>query len=366
MHHLGVPTTRALSLVDTGDPVVRDMFYSGDAAAEPGAIVCRVAPSFLRFGSYQIHTSRGDPETLRSLVDYTMKTLFPELGEVNKESVLALLEEVARRTARLMAHWMRVGFVHGVMNTDNMSILGLTIDYGPYGWIDNYDPEWTPNTTDSATRRYRFGLQPQMAGWNLVRLAEAFFPLVEDVPALEKSIEVYESEWRLAARDMMTGKLGLETHQGERDDQLWNDLTKMLQLVETDMTVFFRKLSNTEISVDSIDHIMDAFYAPLGPAERAQWLGWFARYRERVAQDQWSPDERKASMDAVNPWFVLRNYLAQEAIEAAEGGDLSRLHQLLDAAQSPYVEQPQYAAFAEKRPEWARNKPGCSMLSCSS
>ena len=366
MHHLGVPTTRALSLVDTGDSVVRDMFYNGDAAAEPGAIVCRVAPSFLRFGSYQIHTSRGDVDLLRQVVDFTLRNFFPSLGELNKSSVVAMLEEVGRRTARLMAHWMRVGFVHGVMNTDNMSILGLTIDYGPYGWIDNYDPEWTPNTTDAATRRYRFGLQPQMAGWNLVRLAEALYPLVEDVPTLEKAIEVYESEWNMASREMMIGKLGLEEHQGASDDTLWNDLTKMLQLVETDMTVFFRQLSNTQVGVDSIDHIADAFYAPLGPAEKAQWLGWFARYRQRLEQDQCSPEQRKASMDAINPWFVLRNYLAQEAIESAEKGDLNRLHQLLDASRKPYEEQPKYSKFADKRPEWARNKPGCSMLSCSS
>ena len=358
MHHLGIPTTRALSLVGTGDPVVRDMFYSGDAAAEPGAIVCRVAPSFLRFGSYQIHASRGDVETLRQVVEYTLKTLFPTLGEPSKTAVLALLEEVARRTARLVAHWMRVGFVHGVMNTDNMSILGLTIDYGPYGWIDNYDPEWTPNTTDAATRRYRYGLQYQAAGWNLVRLAEAFHPLVDDVPALERAIEVYESEWNRASRETMVGKLGLESYNGASDDKLWNDLTRMLQLAETDMTVFFRQLSNTEEGVDTIDHVADAFYFPLRPAEKAQWLGWFARYRQRIAQDQWSSAARKASMDSVNPWFVLRNYLAQEAIEAAEKGDLSRLHQLLDAGRRPYAEQPQYADFGKKRPEWARHKPG--------
>ena len=265
-----------------------------------------------------------------------------------------------------MAHWTRVGFVHGVMNTDNMSILGLTIDYGPYGWIDNYDPEWTPNTTDAATRRYRFGLQHQAAGWNLVRLAEAFYPLVEDVPALEQSIEVYESEWKLAHQEMVIGKLGLESHNGTSDDQLWKDLTTMLQMVETDMTVFFRQLSNTRLGEDSIEHISDAFYGPLRPADTARWLGWFARYRERIAQDRRPAEARKASMDAVNPWFVLRNYLAQEAIESAEKGDLGRLHQLLDAGRTPYTEQPQYADFGKKRPEWARHKPGCSMLSCSS
>jgi len=366
MHHLGVPTTRALSLVGTGDPVVRDMFYNGDTAAEPGAIVCRVAPSFLRFGSYQIHTARGDVDLLRKLVGYTLQMMCPALGPVTKESVIGLLEEVAKRTAVMVAEWMRVGFVHGVMNTDNMSILGLTIDYGPYGWIDNVDPDWTPNTTDSATRRYRFGLQPQMAGWNLVRLAEAFFPLVEDVPALERAIEVYEAEWTKASRNMIIGKLGLQGYGGAEDEALWADLNKSLLLVETDMTVFFRALSNVGANEDPLAVVEAAFYQPLGPAEKAQWLGWFARYRQRIGQDKWSTEERKTAMDSVNPWFVLRNYLAQEAIELAEKGDLSRVHELLDASRTPYVEPPQYSAFAKKRPEWARNKAGCSMLSCSS
>jgi uncharacterized protein YdiU (UPF0061 family) len=366
MHHLGVPTTRALSLIGTGDPIMRDMFYNGYAAAEPGAVVCRVAPSFLRFGSYQIHSARGDVEMLRKMVGYTLQMMCPALGEVNKASVLVLLEEVAKRTAVLMAEWMRVGFVHGVMNTDNMSILGLTIDYGPYGWIDNYDPEWTPNTTDEGMRRYRFGLQPKLGGWNLVRLAEALFPLIDDVPAIEKAIDAYETAWNDASQRMIAGKLGLESFQGGADTALWVDLIKMLQRVETDMTLFFRALSNVSAEGDPIEAIEDAFYVPLGSADRDAWLDWFARYRRRISTDARSHIERKAAMDATNPWFVLRNYLAQEAIELAEKGDMSRVHALLDVARNPYTEQSKYAQFAGKRPEWARNKPGCSTLSCSS
>src|SRR3954470_19982331 len=186
MHWLGVPTTRALSLVATGENVIRDMFYDGNPEPEPGAVVCRVAPSFLRFGNFQIHAARSEPELLKRLVDYTMQTHYKEIQGYD-----AFFAEVCRRTAELMIHWMRVGFVHGVMNTDNMSILGLTIDYGPYGWLEGYDPGWTPNITDASGRRYRFGAQPRVALWNLVQLANALAPLTEDTDVLERGLESY-------------------------------------------------------------------------------------------------------------------------------------------------------------------------------
>ncbi len=172
MHHLGVPTTRALSLVGTGDAVVRDMFYDGRPQREPGAIVCRVAPSFIRFGNFELPSARGDNALLRQWVDFTIARDFPELVGTAEALYADWFAQVCQRTAVMVAHWMRVGFVHGVMNTDNMSILGLTIDYGPYGWVDDYDPDWTPNTTDAQGRRYRFGTQPQVAYWNLGRLAQ--------------------------------------------------------------------------------------------------------------------------------------------------------------------------------------------------
>src|SRR5436190_10000166 len=162
MNHLGVPTTRALCLVATGEDVVRDMFYDGHPQAEPGAVVCRVAPSFLRFGNFEICAARGDQALLQTLADFTITTHFPQLGAPSRDTYLRWFDEVCRRTARMLVHWMRVGFVHGVMNTDNMSVLGLTIDYGPYGWLEGYDPNWTPNTTDAGGRRYRYGHQPHV------------------------------------------------------------------------------------------------------------------------------------------------------------------------------------------------------------
>jgi len=196
MAHLGVPTTRALSLVATGDPVVRDMFYDGHPRTEPGAIVCRVAPSFLRFGNFELFAARGEVALLTRLADYTLRHHFPELGAPSPATYAAWLTEICRRTAVLMAHWMRVGFVHGVMNTDNMSILGLTIDYGPFGFLDNYDPDFTPNTTDAGERRYRFTNQPRVAKWNLIKLAEALYPLIGSIPPLEEALVAYSRPTR--------------------------------------------------------------------------------------------------------------------------------------------------------------------------
>src|SRR5579862_9124478 len=217
MHHLGVPTTRALCLVATGEPVVRDMFYDGHPKSEPGAIVCRVAPSFIRFGNFELPASRGDLALLARLVDFTIDRDFPQLldggaasGAPLDESVrIAWFAEVCERTARMIAHWMRVGFVHGVMNTDNMSILGLTIDYGPYGWIDDFDPDWTPNTTDASGRRYRFGQQAQVAFWNLGRLAAALAPVFKSHDALHAGLQRYADAFTAADHGNVAGKLGL-------------------------------------------------------------------------------------------------------------------------------------------------------------
>ena len=189
MFHLGVPTTRALSLILTGEQVERDMFYDGHPVLEPGAVVCRAAPSFTRFGSFQIFSARGETALLQRFLDYTIRTDFPHLGEPSKQVYNQWFEEVCRTTAEMIVHWMRVGFVHGVMNTDNMSALGLTIDYGPYGWLENYDTGWTPNTTDAGGRRYCFGNQPSIAHWNLVQLANAIYPLIGETEPLQKGLD---------------------------------------------------------------------------------------------------------------------------------------------------------------------------------
>jgi len=377
MYHLGVPTTRALSLVLTGEQVERDMFYDGNPKFEPGAVVCRVAPSFLRFGNYQIFTARGDIKNLRTLVDYTIRTDFQHLGEPNRAVYLSWFEEVCRRTAEMIVHWMRVGFVHGVMNTDNMSVLGLTIDYGPYGWLEDYDPNWTPNTTDATGRRYRFGNQPQIALWNLVQFANALYPLIEDAKPLEQTLDNCAVSFEQGWQSMMAEKLGLGSFQPETDLKLFEELQEVLQLVETDMTIFFRKLSLLEIDGEQSEvtdegallaPLMNAYYQPekvVGDV-RTRICAWVQAYRNRLRDEQSSDADRREKMNRVNPKYVLRNYLAQLAIDKAEQGDFSLVNELLELLRHPYDEQPDQEQHAEKRPDWARSRAGCSMLSCSS
>lgn len=364
MFHLGVPTTRALSLVETGDGVERDMFYDGRPRLEKGAIVGRVAPSFVRFGHFEIFASRGDADTLKQLADYVLKKYFPDLGAPSPDAYIEFFRAVARSTARLMVEWMRVGFVHGVMNTDNLSILGLTIDYGPYGWIDNYDPTWTPNTTDLPGRRYCFGRQPAIALWNLARLAEALLILAPDQSSrFEEVLTDYESSYREMFLDMMSRKLGVSKLETDEDIELIVELNELLQTTDVDMTLFFRGLATwpLEASNETPDFLRRARYeTAMSEGQTSRWLTWLKAYSRRALPDRAGP------MNAVNPLYVPRNYLLQQVIERTERGEPQAIEELLAVLSRPYEEQPHREAFSEKRPDWARNKPGCSTLSCSS
>jgi uncharacterized protein YdiU (UPF0061 family) len=224
MHYLGVPTTRALSLVGTGETVIRDMFYDGDPRPEKGAVVARVAPTFVRFGNFELMAAHGERENLRLLADYVIRHHYPELGEPSDAVYGRWFQEICRRTAVMIAHWMSVGFVHGVMNTDNLSVLGATIDYGPFGWLEPYDPDWTPNTTDFGQRRYAFGQQPRVALWNLMMLARALSPLVRDPEAFGGGLERYRSTLAGVWDAMMRKKLGLTALGDEEDGSLIADL----------------------------------------------------------------------------------------------------------------------------------------------
>jgi len=371
MHHLGVPTTRALCLVGTGEQVVRDMFYDGRARPEPGAIVCRVAPSFIRFGNFELPASREDHKLLERLVDFTIERDFGELRERHAASTpeqlrAAWFAEVCARTARLMAHWMRVGFVHGVMNTDNLSIVGLTIDYGPYGWIDDFDPDWTPNTTDAGNRRYRFGQQAQIAYWNLGRLASALVPVFGGVEPLQEGLKHYVETYNQAERDNVAAKLGLAQCSDE-DVSLFQDLNALLQSAEVDMTSFFRALALCDAREPSLLPFVDAFYDERKrKAHEGEFINWLARYAQRVEGDPLGLEARSRLIRATSPRYVLRNYMAQEAIDRAEQGDYAGVHELLEVLRHPYEDQPGREQFAARRPDWARNRAGCSMLSCSS
>ncbi|MBF0472063.1 MAG: YdiU family protein [Gammaproteobacteria bacterium] len=372
MAALGVPTTRALSLTLTGDRVVRDMLYDGHPESEAGAVVCRVAPSFLRFGNFELHARRDERALLQQLADFSVTADFAHLLSLTgKERYLAWFEEISARTLEMILHWLRVGFVHGVMNSDNMSILGLTIDYGPYGWVDDFDLDWTPNTTDGELHRYAFGRQPAIALWNLYKLANAIYPLIGSAGGLEQILRQLEREYHRRFYEMMAQKLGLARRE-KGDLSLIDELVQLLGRAETDMTLFFRTLSRLQ---------SEAYGQPLTSPLRAAWYqpqqlsaadveaieGWFQQFGQRLQREDPGRDElRRQEMDRDNPKYVLRNSLAQQAIERATDGDYSELERLFTLLQHPYAEQPEMEQYAAKRPEWARHKVGCSMLSCSS
>jgi serine/tyrosine/threonine adenylyltransferase len=365
MHHLGIPTTRALSLVSTGDPVLRDMFYDGHPAYEPGAIVMRVAPSFLRFGNFEIFTATNEIENLKQLVNWTISKFYPHIEGENR--IINWFSEVVDRTAEMIVEWMRVGFVHGVMNTDNMSILGLTIDYGPYSFLDDYDPSFTPNTTDLPGRRYAFGRQPSIGYWNLGCLANALVPLVKDIKELEKALHSYEDIFPVKYQQMMANKLGLDVIQNE-DNKMVQQLEEMLATVKPDMTIFYRLLMQLPASFENNDairvHFEESFYRELSEPERLIFNNFILAYLERKSKNTITKEVSLEKMQKANPVFVLRNYLLHQAIERLENNDKELFNNLLEALQSPYSTD--HLSFMKKRPEWASSKAGCSMLSCSS
>lgn len=359
MHFLGIPTTRALSCVLTGEQVVRDMFYDGNPEHEPGAIVCRVAPSFVRFGNFEILAAEGEKELLRKLVQFTMSHYFPEIP---KDEILGWFQEVCARTAKLMIEWTRVGFVHGVMNTDNMSILGLTIDYGPYGWLDDYNPDWTPNTTDSENRRYRYGQQPAIGFWNLCRLAEALSPLLENPQALEAGLEVYQKTISEQFLKMMGNKLGVLLTGTKDDHEFLEGLDKFLRSTEVDFTIFYRSLIALRENNFDIEKLRPSFYQEPS-AEAYGFLNqWLDLYKTRCAGESVST----SVMRQTNPVFTLRNYIVQQALDQLAEGNRTLLDQVHRALQTPYEENEHTRPFFALRPDWAKTRAGCSMLSCSS
>jgi uncharacterized protein YdiU (UPF0061 family) len=260
------------------------------------------------------------------------------------------------------------------MNTDNMSILGLTIDYGPYGWLEDYDPDWTPNTTDATGRRYRFGHQPQIAQWNLFQLANAIYPLIEQVEPLRAIVNDYALSYQKKWQSMRASKLGLTETITKSDQPLQQSLHEVLQLTETDMTIFYRKLA--DVTCENLDLSDNELLAPLLEAYydldsltsevKTTTCNWLRQYQQRVQQCGISDEERRQQMNKVNPKYVLRNYLAQLAIDKAEQNDFDMVNELLELFRHPYDEQKNREHYAVKRPDWARDRAGCSMLSCSS
>ncbi len=308
---------------------------------------------------------RQELENLKKLADYTIRHFYPHLGEPNKEAYIALFREVTERTLDLMINWERVGFVHGVMNTDNMSIMGLTIDYGPYGWLEDYDPNWTPNTTDAGQRRYRYGNQAAIGAWNLMQLGNALYPLIKEAEPLEEILENYQISYLPKHIRMMSDKLGLKA---AADTDLVVDLEKLLHKSEMDMTMFFRNLSTFDKNApdEFWTKLEESSYSETPEKLIPEWNGFLKIYAEMLKAENRDKTERTAEMNKVNPKYVLRNYMAQLAIDAANEGDNSLVSELFDMLLKPYEEQPEMQKYFAKRPAWAKTKAGCSMLSCSS
>ncbi len=406
MHGLGVPTTRALSLLTTGESVMRDFFYDGHPAPEPGAVVCRVSPSFVRFGHFDLLRADGEPQLMEQLASALIEDHFPVLGpELARNRVEAfaqLFEQVSRLTAELMVHWMRVGFVHGVMNTDNLSILGLTVDYGPFGWMERFDPTWTPNLTDARTKRYGFAQQPGVALWNLTRLAEAFAMLGPEPTRLQAGLVLFQTHYEQRFQEMIRQKLGLgQAGRGLTAQELghfesWIEaLFSLLVQSDIDFTLFFRGLSQwlRKQSVDVeeagsvaleaeaawtarvLQQLTPALYAPspLSPDCLRSWVRWFQTYDQLLSHASVAEpggavglQARAQAMDQVNPLYVPRSALLYQAIQAVEQGNDQVLERLLHVWSNPYCKQPGAEDLAAKQPEWARIQAGCSSFSCSS
>ncbi len=357
MHALGVPTTRALAIAGSDQPVFRE-------AVETAAVVTRMAPSFVRFGSFEYFYWRGEHEALRQLADYVIDAFFPQCRAAGDGPApyLALLREVARRTARLIAQWQGLGFCHGVMNSDNMSILGLTLDYGPFGFIDGFDAGHVCNHSDEHGR-YAYSQQPAVAHWNLYCLGQALIPLTQDVEATQAALDTYKDEYAQAIDEVMHAKLGLLASE-PGDEALIERLIGLLHGNRTDWTLFWRRLA--DLRLDPASAADDAALRDL-VIDRTAFDDWAADYRARLRREGSLDAERSARMNRVNPKYVLRNHLAEVAIRKARGDggeprDFSEVERLLCVLRRPYDDQPGFDDYAGPPPQWAA---GLS-LSCSS
>jgi uncharacterized protein YdiU (UPF0061 family) len=351
MHALGIPTTRALCITGSDEPVFRE-------SVESAAVLTRLAPSHVRFGTFEVFRHRGQADRVRELCDYVIRHHYPHLYGA-EDAPLQFLREVTRRTARLLAQWQAVGFAHGVMNTDNMSVLGLTIDYGPFGFLDEFDAAFVCNHSDHGGR-YAFNRQPAVALWNLTRFAEALMPLVEREAAVEVLNE-YQQVFMGEYTRLMRGKLGL-IEEREEDAELVAGLLEILHASAADYTLFFRRLCDFKAATAGGDEaagdeaLRDMFI------DRAGFDVWAATYRARLAGEGSVDAARRERVMGINPAFVLRNHVAQRAIERAQAGDYSEVNALLEVLQRPFDEHPGREQFAEPPPEGGRRV----VVSCSS
>jgi len=347
MAALGIPTTRALAVVGSDLPVFRE-------SVETAAVVTRVAESFVRFGSFEHWYAAQDSERLRQLADYVIATSYPELSQ-DPSPYAALLREVTGRSARLVAKWQAVGFCHGVLNTDNMSILGQTLDYGPFGFLEAFDWGWICNHSDHQGR-YAYGAQPEIVHWNLFCLGQALLPLIGSVDDTKAALAGFEGAYDVAMGNELRGKLGLAGESAD-DALLIDSLYNLLQANHPDYTTFFRQLSNISKEGPGQDAVITDLLL-----DRDAGSAWLELYRKSLSRDARPDADRKLAMDGVNPKYVLRNYLAEVAIRAAQQHDFSEIARLATVLARPFDEQPEASAYAALPPDWAEGLE----VSCSS
>jgi len=346
MHGLRIPTTRSLCIVGSDHQVYREQ-------VETGATLVRMAPSHVRFGTFEIFYYRKQYEHLKILADYVIEQHFPHLAPVG-DKYARLFDEVVERTAKLIAQWQAVGWAHGVMNSDNMSILGITLDYGPFGFMDDYDPGFICNHSDH-NGRYAFNQQPFIGLWNLSCLAQALLPLVakeELKAALDRYTPIHQDRYL----ELMRLKLGLEDARSE-DESLVNDLLAFMAQSQADYTNVFRKLGGFCSVPGDLNEDLRSYFV-----DRGAFDGWAARYRARLREQAVTDSDRRERMNRINPKYVLRNYLAQQAIEKAQQKDFSEIDRLLTLVDYPYSDQPGMEAYAAPPPNWGKHLA----VSCSS
>ena len=347
MHALGIPTTRALCVTGSPAPVQRE-------EVETAAVVTRVAPSFIRFGHFEHFAARGHEAELRALADYVIDRYYPDCRrsqEWEGNAYAALLHAVSERTAALLAQWQAVGFCHGVMNTDNMSILGLTMDYGPFQFLDAFDPGHICNHSD-VRGRYAFDRQPSVAYWNLLCLAQALLPLIGEVDTARAALQSYEGSFGRQFLARIRAKLGLQ--QAREGDAAWVDgLLRLLAADRVDYPIFWRRLSGA-VATEDFEPVRDLFL------DRAALDAWLLQYKELLALDEWAI--AADLMHKTNPRFVLRNHLGEQAIRAAKLGDFSELQTLQRLLARPFDDHPGHEAYAGFPPDWASS----ISISCSS
>lgn len=363
MYHLGVPTTRALSLAFTGENVVRDIMYNGNPQFEKGAVVIRTAASFLRFGHFELMSAQGEYKTLQDLADFTIENYFPEITSSGPQKYKDFFENICTRTADLMVEWFRVGFVHGVMNTDNMSILGLSIDYGPYSMMDEYDLNFTPNTTDLPGRRYAFGKQGQISQWNLWQLANALHALIKDEKFLEDTLNRYGNYFWEAHDAMLCRKFGFDELRKD-DEEFFTNWQGLMQELQLDHTLFFNQLEKLGPDNDPKELFGATSYTLLNEDKLRKLKSFISQYESRINSNTISKKDSLAMMRKANPKFILRNYLLYECIEEISNGKREMLNKLTKALENPYEEV--FPEFSAKRPTGYDDIAGCSTLSCSS